>query len=270
MNMSGFEQGQGIENKERFGRSVTLVIDLIRHPEKDYATGNLKEEGKIAFINKLKEEYNNPGQQFDTIKCYVSPLKRGQQAMEPLFQFLAESGISTTIRTKRELEGGMNQYGQETDTAMGQILADRGLSNEFYQKADALEPVSKDEESLKNEILIQEFFDKEFPKISLKGEDVARELDTLIQHFVKMAKRFSSDSKVKIIAVGHSGIIEYLTKLVYLKNHPEETSSEVGAEQIGGLLDYMTGPKITIVSDANGKQSAKFEYKDLSLEYPLM
>jgi len=272
--MKNIEQdiGASFENKEKYGANVTLVIDLLRHSEKDYETGNLKEEGKIALINKLKEEYADPEQKFDTIKCYVSPLKRGKQAMEPLGKFLKETGIATTIRTKKELEGKMDKigYSNETDKAMDKILRERNLLDVGeLQKEDAMEPVSKDEESIKNEILIQEFFDKEFPESSLKGEDVAQELDSLIQHFSKMSKRFLSDSKVKIIAVGHSGIIEYLTKLIYLQNHPGITPEDVGVEQIGGLLDYMSGPKITISSDESGKQTAKFECKDLSLEYTL-
>lgn len=266
--METFERSITPENQEKYGRNVTLAVDLIRHPEKDYATGNLKEEGKEAFIQKLKEEYAD--EQFDTIKGYVSPLKRGQQAIEPLSKFLEENSISTTIRTKDELVGKMNQYSSETDVIMDEILRERNLLDiGNSQKDDALEPVSKDEEALKNKILIKEFFDKEFPGISLKGEDVAQELDGLIQHFSKMSKRFLSDSKVKIIAIGHSGIIEYLTKLIYLQNHPEIAPKDVGVEQIEGLLDYMSGPRITISSDENGKQTATFEYKNLSLRYAL-
>lgn len=266
--METFERSITPENQEKYGRNITLVVDLIRHPEKDYATGNLKDTGKEAFVQKLRGEYAD--EQFDTIKGYVSSLKRGQQTIEPLSEFLEENGIDTTIRTKNELVGRMDQYSSKTDVALDEILRERNLLDiGKQQKDDALEPVSKDEETLKNEILIQEFFDKEFPESSLKGEDVAQELDSLIQHFSKMSKRFLSDSKVKIIAVGHSGIIEYLTKLIYLQNHPEITPEDVSVEKIGGLLDYMSGPRITISSDESGKQTAKFEYKDLSLEYAL-
>ncbi len=38
---------------------------------------------------------------------------------------------------------------------------------------------------------------------------------------------------------------------------------------VGGLIDYMSGPRIIITSDATGKQSATFRFKDLSLEYAL-
>jgi broad specificity phosphatase PhoE len=272
--MKTIEQGMGtsFENKEKYGANVTLVIDLLRHSEKDYATGNLKEEGKAALINKLKEEYAYPEQKFDTIKCYVSPLKRGQQAMEPLGKFLQEIGIATTIRTKKELEGKMDKigYSNETDKAMDKILRERNLLDVGeLQKEDAMEPVSKDEESIKNEILIQEFFNKKFPEGELKGEDVAHELDSLIQHFAQMAQRFRSDSKIKLVVIGHSGITEYLTKLIFLKNHPEMKSEDVGVEQIGGLINYMEGPKITIASNVNGKQKANFEFKDLNLDYEI-
>ncbi len=260
-----------VEKKERFGRNVTLVIDLIRHPEKDYATGNLTESGKKSLVEKLQQEYSDSEQSFDIVKCYVSPLKRGQQAMEPLSQFLRENDIHTTIRTKDELVGGMTVYSSETDKVMDDILRARRLleDNTVIEKKDALEPSSKDEETLKNEILIREFFNKEFPKLSLKGEDVGKELDGLMRHFVKMAQRFHSGSKVKMVLIGHSGVTEYLTKLIYLKNHPELKPEEVGVEEIGGLLDYMSGPRITMVSDDFGKQKATFEFKDLSLEYPL-
>lgn len=271
-NMEKIERGiSNPESKEEFGRNVTLVIDLIRHPEKDYATGNLTEAGKRAFVEKLQAEYNDPDNTFDTIKGYVSPLKRGQQAMEPLEQFLKENGIATTIRTKHELLAHMDQYGAETDQAMDALVKEQtGQDVSATQlKKDALEPASKDEETLKNEILIRDFFDREFPKITLKGEDAGKELDGLIQHFAQMAARFYSESKMKIVAVGHSGIIEYLTKLIYLKNHPERIAGEVGAEELGGLLEYMNGPEITITSDNKGTQAATFKFKDLHLDYPL-
>lgn len=268
--MESIEQAINLESNEKYGKNVTLVIDLIRHPEKDYATGNLTEKGKEEFVAKLTEEYTDPENGFDTIKAYVSPLKRGQQAMEPLSQFLEENEIETTIRTKKELASRVEEYSMETDQAMDKILHDRRLTETAdIQKDVAFEPISKSEESLKNEIIIKEFFDKNFPESHLKGEDFGVGLDDLVQHFAKMSQRFLSDSKVKIISVGHSGLIEHLTKLIYLKNHPELDSSEVGVEQIGGLLDYMSGPRITIISDAEGKQTANLKFKDLDLEYEI-
>lgn len=261
--------GKNIETNERFGRNVTLVIDLLRHPEKDYTTGNLTEEGKQAFVTKLQEEYEDPDNSFDTVKAYVSPLKRGQQSMEPIGQFLEENGITSKIRTRQELLAGMEAYGTETDRAVDAIVQERHGYAATSKTGDAFEPVSKDEEVLKNEILIREFFDKNFPAMESKGEDFGNNLDQFIQHLAQMAERFYSGSRVKIINISHSGIIEYLTKLIYLKNHPEKKADEVDVEEIGGLLDYMSGPRITISSDAKGKQKARFEYRDLILEYAL-
>ena len=272
MKTPNFEQIETLKENgvERFGRGVTLEVDLIRHSEKDYATGNLMTEGKQALVAKLRNEYASSEKAFDTVKCYVSPLKRGQQAREPLSQLLREIGVPTTIRTKQELLGQMDRYSDATDKALDWILQARGLSDAGeLNKTDALEPVSKDEESLKNEILLEEFFDKEFPESDLKGTDVALEQDALIRHFAEMATRLYSGSRVKLIIVGHSGIIEYLTKLIYIKNHPDVKSEDVSMDMIGGLIDYMSGPRITITSDATGKQSAMFRFKELSLEYAL-
>jgi len=262
---------QEIKEKREFGTNVTLVIDLIRHPEKDYSTGNLTEAGKQAFLDKLRAEYSDPKNTFDTVKCYVSPLKRGQQAMEPLAQFIKENNIASNIGTKRQLLARMDEYSGETDQALDVLIKERTAKDlsTAQPKEDAFEPTSKDDETLKNEMLIREFFDKEFPKIGLKGEGVGKELDALIQHFALMAQRFYSGSKVKMIVVGHSGIIEYLTKLIYLKNNPEINPADVGVEDIGGLLDYMSGPQIRISSDESGNQVAQFNFKELSLNYPI-
>lgn len=268
--MESIEQTNNLESNEKYGKNVTLVIDLIRHPEKDYATGNLTEKGKEDFVAKLNEEYNDPKNKFDTIKAYVSPLKRGQQAMEPISQFLVENEIDTKIRTKKALASRNDDYTMETDQAMDRIIRERQLTEEeAVEKDDAFEPVSKSEEVLKNEILINEFFDKEFPGSSLRGDDFAHDMDNIIQHFAKMARRFLSGSKVKLVLIGHSGIIEYLTKLVYLQNHPELEADDVTIEQIGGLLDYMSGPRITITSDEEGKQTARLVFKDLDLDYEI-
>lgn len=267
MEGNNFEQRRSPER----GTNVTLVIDLLRHPEKDYSTGNLTDAGKAAFLEKLREEFAETA--FDTIKGYVSPLKRGQQAMEPLSQYLKEVGIDTTIRTKNELapKTFLDQYTSATDQALNTLVQKRSQLDVSTPggKENVTEPSSKDEETLKNELIIQEFFDTNLPESEIKGQDIGEEIDSLMQHFARMSSRLLSESKVKLVLVGHSGIIEHLTKLIYLQNHPEVSSSEIGVEHIGGLLDYMTGPQITISSDVTGKQTARFRFKDLSLDYSL-
>jgi hypothetical protein len=82
-----------------------------------------------------------------------------------------------------------------------------------------------------------------------------------------MAKRLKSNSKVKLVLVGHSGVIEHFLKFVYLQNHPEIKPEDVDVEKIGGLLEFGEGPEITIRSNENSEQTIEMKFKDLTLSY---
>lgn len=264
---------ESIDTPER-GTNVTVSIDLIRHPEKDPSTGKLTEDGKDAFFSQLSEDLGN-GEAYDTIKFYVSPLSRGQESKEPISAFLEASEINTKIRNKKELVGKFNEVGSSFKQEMTSILEQRELLTKKQldetrvrdQSIPAYEPASKDFETKTNELLISEFFDKELPSTEFTGREHAEVVKSLINHFAKLAEKLKSGSKVKLVLVGHSGVIEYLTKLIYLENHPELKSEDVSVETIGGLVDFSDGPEITIQSDNTGAQKINFKFKDLNLTY---
>jgi phosphohistidine phosphatase SixA len=265
-----------VESKEvePRGRNVLVSIDLIRHPEKDPKTGKLTQKGKDEFFYQLSQDFGAQDQ-YDTVKFYVSPLSRGQEAKEPINDFLAEAKINTRIRTKKELAGRFNEVGPEFKKEMTAILERNATltkqqideARERDRSIPAYEPASKDFEIGSNEILIRDFFQDKFPASEISGKDIAEEQKKLIDHFAKLATRLKSGSKVKLVVVGHSGLIEHLTKLVYLQNHPEVDPKEVDLEMIRGLVDFSDGPEITINTDQEGGKKVNFKYKDLDLEY---
>ncbi len=257
-------------NLER-GANVTIRIDLLRHPEKDYATGKLTEAGKEALLEKLNDEYTEG--EFDTVKCYVSPLSRGQESMEPIGQFLNENGISTVTRTRDQLSGRATEIGKGLKSAMTELIQQEDATLEIPREdptRPAYEPSSKDFETASNHILIRDFFDQKFPDSSISGQDMGQEIDTLIKHLAKLASKMRAESKVKFVLISHSGVVEHFIKLAYLKSHPELKPNEVGVGDVGGLLSYMDGPQISITSDKSGKQAAKIQFKDVILDYELI
>jgi hypothetical protein len=272
-NQNSIETANTMESAER-GSNVTVSIDLIRHPEKDENTGKLTEGGKEKFFEELREDFGAK-EDYDTVKFYVSPLSRGQESKEPISNFLEVSSINTTIRDKAELAGLATEIGPTFKEEMTAILEQEELlTRDEIEKArekdtsiPAHEPASKDFETNTNEVLIRDFFDKDFPGSNFSGGDMAEVVNGLIEHFARLASRLKSESKVKLVLVGHSGVIEHLTKYVYLQNHPELTPEEVDVKEIGGLIDFSEGPEIAIVSDGSGAQSVKFSFKDLELDY---
>ncbi len=258
------------KEKPKYGANVYLEIDLIRHPEKDYETGDLTEEGKAALLEKLRNSHDD---KFDTHKFYLSPHKRPQQSREKIQEYLDEFDLKTKTRNKEELTGRiMTEFTPEAAKALHQELADKGIYNineeeETLQKDRLVEPVSKDQEKKGNEYFLKEFYDKNLPDFHMSGKDIAAEIEKVVKHFVSMTSRLKSDSKVKLTMIGHSGIVEYFTKLVYLQNHPELKPSEVTAEMLGGLLNYSEGPSITIQTDEMGEEDVKIKFKDLVLDY---
>ncbi len=258
------------------GKNVTMSIDLIRHPEKDPATGKLTQAGKDAFFKQLSEDFIDRGD-YDLIKFYVSPLSRGQEAKESIGRFMEASGVNTSIRNRKELVGRFLEVGPNFKKEMTAILERNELitkeqadtAREKDQTIPAYEPANKDFETKSNELLIRDYFEENLPSASFSGREHAEALKELIDHFSRLSSRLKSGSKVKLVLVGHSGVIEYLTKYVYLQNHPEIKAGDVSVDDIGGLVDFSKGPEILIKSDEGGEQKIRFKFKDLDLDYTL-
>ncbi len=253
------------------GANIRVVIDLLRHPEKEYATGKLTEAGKADLAEKLNREYSEGD--FDTVKCYVSPLSRGQESVEPIGEFLRENGIHTVTRTKDQLSGRATEVGPGFKPAVTELIKQQNdllveTADEDSDRA-AHEPHSKDFETAANEILIRDFFDQKFPDSPIGGREIGGEVDGLVRHLAELAERMKSGSRVKFVLISHSGVIEQFIKLVYLKNHPELEPKEVKVSDMGGLMDYMSGPQIFIDSDESGRQKARIQFKDMTLDYDL-
>jgi len=265
------EQEQTLER----GANVTVSIDLIRHPEKDPKTGKLTEAGKEAFFAQLQKLWDENSDQYDTIKFYVSPLPRGQEAKEPIATFLEINAVPTTIRNKQELAGKALEIGPSFKAEMAKILEREDALTQAQIEEMRLrdtsvplyEPTSKDAETKTNEILIRDFFDKEFPASTFTGREMGESIGDVVEHFSKMASRLKSNSKVKLILVGHSGVIEHFTKQVYLQNNPDIKPEAVDVQKIGGLLEFGEGPEISIHSNGGGEKVINLKFKDLDLEY---
>lgn len=177
-----FESNESVEKE--YGANVEIDIELIRHPEKNPETGDITEKGKEEFLNKLEGNYDS---EYEVYKFYLSPHKRPQQTRETIQKFLDEKNIKTKIRDKKELLGGFSEKEGET----------------------SYEPKSEEDEKMGNKLMIEKFFDEYVPETDIKGENIGLEIKELVDHFRKLASRLRSNSKVKIILVGHSGIIEH-------------------------------------------------------------
>lgn len=263
------------DNTPERGANVTVSIDLIRHPEKDPRTGKLTEAGKEVFFTQLQKLWEENSDQYDTIKFYVSPLSRGQEAREPIGKFLEVNAIPTTVRNKEELVGRMKDIGPDFKAEMTKILEEQDLltSSQLAEVKErdatisAHEPATKDFETQTNELLIRDYFDKPLPASSISGRELGEPIGDLIHHFSKMASRLKSNSRVKLILVGHSGVTEHFIKQVYLQNNPDLKPETVDVQKIGGLLEFGEGPEISIQSDAVGEKAINLKFKDLDLEY---
>ena len=267
------------KSRER-GANVLVDIDLIRHPEKDTYTGELSEEGKEVFLQNLIKDFKE-GEEYDTIKFYVSPLPRGQQSKEPITSFLEMSGVPTKIRDRVELISRTRDITPKFKEEITKILEERKmLDQEELQRVEQIEesrkkdgnyasyePATKDFEIKANELLIKDYFNKNFPSVSFNGEDMARGIKDLIDHFAEMSSKLKSNSRVKLVLVGHSGIIEHFIKYIYLQNHPEVDPKDVDVETLGGLLKFGEGPRITIQTNQEGELKIGLEFKNLELEY---
>lgn len=262
---------QEVREIGKFGKNVVVDIDLLRHPAKDPQTGDLTEQGKRDFLDKLNTEYDPS---FTIYKFYLSPHKRPQQLKETLQSFLEKKGISTTIRNKDKLLSYMQGLTLQTQAAiLGELVARGVLSEEDSQyireknkDIPAYEPATRAFEEAGNRMLIEEFFEQNFPNSEFSGRDIGQDIARLVQHFRVLTSRLHSGSKVKIILIGHSGVIEHFLKLMYIQRHPEVLSKTVDVARMGGLLEPMEGPNIIITSNSSGKQTAQLKFRGQEID----
>ncbi len=244
-------------------RSTTIL--LLRHPEKDTATGNLTGAGKNSLLRQLQDTWREG--EYDSLRLYASPLPRGQQCIPVLERFATSIGLSCAVITEPRLYGlGHLMDGKALKDWLNPIL---GTTDAMVTDGrPSIEPSSQDFEVRGNTYLIRHYYDKPCPGFPHTRREHGAPIGEMVRDIARLPP---TGARTLVVVIGHSGIIEDWLKSVYLDNHPDITdSTTVGVEDLGGLLDFGEGPTITITHDGNGRPTARLNRGPLhNLQVPL-
>jgi broad specificity phosphatase PhoE len=165
-----------IEKKERepFGQNVEIRARFLRHGPKDSETWRLTEEGTSA--SKKYGEQFTPSAEDDKyiLKAYTSEIERAQETAKAIID---KVNTDRKGRTRVRLE-----------------LGEKG--EDVKMSTDALSlPYSEYKEQSRQEEKIGE------KTISL--HQFAQRVASQIEYFIRMSKRFKSDSRVDLINITH-------------------------------------------------------------------
>lgn len=231
-NINTIEQGR---EKEKYGVNVEVIIDLIRHGEKNGVDGDLTKCGQEEaekYGEKLKEElpnYNGP-------KVYYS-------------------GINRTRKTGELINEKSKYKARERDTLnfSGQI------SDEFYDKLLKL----VNEESGLEDKAIQAVLDTEDirpDKETISSKEMSSRVAQSLFNLIKMSAKFKENSKVNAVFVSHSGMVENLIVDI-LK---EERKGFI--KKIGGPLNFLESARFIVKRKDKNNVKILFKFRNYEKE----
>ncbi len=209
------EKIKNIEKQEEFGSNVQMIVDLIRHGEKD-SKGLLTKKGR-AEAEKFGEEIRKNEPDSSGIKNYSSDVPR---AME----------------TGKAIVGDDNNFKQRRRES----LSFTGKSSEkFKEKFISLVNKESKDETLAVQAIIDSNDEKVDPE-TISSKEISQEVAKQILTLIKMTERLKKGSKVNVVMTSHSGWIEnFLVDIL-------KEDRRGFMKKIGGQLDFLEGPKITI------------------------
>lgn len=218
-----------IERKEELGRDVMIVVDLIRHGEKDGPDGLLTEEGEREarrLGKKIKDEFPDSA----GVKAYHSGVPRARQTAEAVAQ-----GGSFSVRRKAglTLHGHITKETVETFESKVKDAGNEGSAVQWYLDTDAERPDSG----------------------TLSSREASAEIAREIKHLIDMSVNFKPHSKLNIVLVSHSGVIEHFIA--------DALSAERKGfiEKIGGGVRYLEGARLVIHRIDKDNFEMRFEFR---------
>lgn len=222
-------QGNDFEQKENYGHDVTIIIDLIRHAEKEGSNGPLTEEGlndAKEFGQKLKNDFPDSS----GTKVYHSWIPRAEQTA----QAISEDSLFVSRKREYSLSGK--------------------FSKDFLAEFEARANEAKDEDTA-----VQWYIDSGDEKPNSEtasSKETSGMLAEEINHFIDVSARLKEHSKVNIVLVSHSGVIEhFLVDALSMQR-------QGFLEKIGGGVEYLEGARLIVHRNDKDTVTIKIQFRD--------
>lgn len=242
------EQLRNIENKEKFGKNVHVLMKFIRHGERD-TEGNLLDVGrKITKENAVLSGLDKDN--FDAIKAI------GSNATPQGEQNIGRSLETADIYSK-EIDKDAKFNSRVNDILSYEKIISP-LPFNYKEVYDSYLPEDFNNLSNEKKIRASKKAQQEIVNLlfQMKGDDAenyrkesAGALAYVVDHYQKVAKRINSDSKVLIPAGTHGGLMEFLLQQALVVKGKLGFSN---INEIGGEFDPSDSYNIDIKTDENG------------------
>lgn len=213
-----------IKEQESHGRNIEIRAYFLRHGPKDTETGRLTEKGAIASEEFGKQfQPSSSGEKY-ILKAYTSEIGRAKETAEAIVE-----NVNTDRKgnTKIKLELG------EKDEDVRMSTEALNLPYSEYIK------LNRQEEKIGEKT------------ISL--HKVAQRVASQIENFIKMSKRFKSDSRVDLINITHlPWLIAFIKESIgqELENESNPERKKEIENRITNL-EYLTGFELVIKRDGD-------------------
>jgi hypothetical protein len=242
-----------IEGKEK-GSNVEVLVRFMRHGERDKA-GKLLDLGRDITRQQATNDAQNMGGNFDAIKAIGS-----------------DAGPKGPTNMERALETA-HIYAQEIagddafKTRVNSVLSYETLKNpvpynhvEIYNanlpanfeslRGDEYVQAAKRAQSA----VINHLLSLNTPEAKVFIDEVAGAFALVIEHYIEVAKRINSESKVLIPAGTHGGLMELLLKeaLVRVDGEGNKIVGFKNIDEIGGEFNPSESYDVDIRTDEKG------------------
>lgn len=242
------EQVKNIENKEKFGKNVEILIKFIRHGERD-SEGNLLDIGrKITKENAILSGINK--NDFEAIKAIGSNAS-------PQGELNVGRSLETANIYSKKIAGD-EAFNTRVNDILNYEKIKSSLPFNYKEVYDKHLPKNFDDLSDEEKVKVSKKAQCEIVNLlfQMEGDEAegyrresAGALAYVVDHYQKMAKRLNSGSKVLIPAGTHGGLMEFLLQQALI------IRGKIGFDdinEIGGEFDPSDSYNIDIKTDENG------------------
>jgi hypothetical protein len=250
---NSFERDISPESKD-FGKNVEIMLKFIRHGERS-KDGKLTDYGRSVTAERARQsEFKK--EDFDAVKAI------GSNAGSKNEKGMARSLESADIYA-HEIAGD-----EQFVTRSQKILNyENFVSKEPFDWAEVynsnlpadFETLSDDEKAAAGKkaqtATVNHLITLDTPEAQAMRQEAAGSFAFLIDHYMKMAKKLKSESKVLIPAGTHGGVMEFVLQQALVRKD-EDGKEVVGFKDIadiGGEFSPSEGYNVDIATDEEGK-----------------
>lgn len=245
---------KSIENKtnniesreESYSHNVEMTVSLIRHAKKTGIDGMSTDIG-LEGAKKYGDELRGA-----KTKIYYG----GQQSKGKDFgqeeKFIIPNAIERTKSTAEAIADGANS--PYKNRARENLSITGKISNEEYDRiVEAINQAGNEDDGVQ---LMIDTGNERPDESSYSSKEFSKDIARQFLHFCEMSARLKNESKVNIVLISHSGVIEHFILDLFRKNRPGFINA------MGGGVNFLEGVQMKIHRVDKNLVNLDFSFRD--------